>query len=56
VARVSVGPWVAQAALAAAQRAARELVEHGTYSSLEASLSFAELNAMFIQSPEQERK
>jgi 2-methylisocitrate lyase-like PEP mutase family enzyme len=47
VARVSVGPWIAQAALAAAQRAARELIEHGTYRSLETSLPFAELNAMF---------
>ena len=51
VARVSVGPWIAQAALAAAQRAARELVEQGTYTSLEASLPFAELNATFAQRP-----
>ncbi len=49
VARVSVGPWIAQAALAAAQRAARELIEHGTYTSLETSLPFAELNTMFAQ-------
>jgi len=49
VARVSVGPWIAQAALAAAQRAARELVAHGTYRSLETSLPFAELNTMFAQ-------
>lgn len=56
VARVSVGPWIAQAALAAAQRAARELVEQGTYTSLEASLPFAELNATFAQRPEQKRK
>jgi len=47
VARVSVGPWIAQAALAAAQRAARELVEQGSYTSLEESLPFAELNGMF---------
>lgn len=53
VARVSVGPWIAQAALAAAQRAARELVEQGTYTSLEKSLPFAELNAMFVQRSEQ---
>jgi 2-methylisocitrate lyase-like PEP mutase family enzyme len=53
VARVSVGPWIAQAALAAAQRAARELVEQGTYTSLETSLPFAELNAMFAQHCEQ---
>jgi 2-methylisocitrate lyase-like PEP mutase family enzyme len=49
VARVSVGPWIAQAALAATQQAARELVEHGTYTSLESSLQFNELNAMFAQ-------
>lgn len=53
VARVSLGPWIAQAALAAAQRAACELVERGTYTSLEASLPFSELNAMFTQRAEQ---
>lgn len=53
VARVSVGPWIAQAALAAARRAACELTELGTYTSLESSLSFAELNAMFAQCAEQ---
>lgn len=47
VARVSVGPWIAQAALAIARRAACELVEQGTYTSLETSLPFAELNAIF---------
>jgi 2-methylisocitrate lyase-like PEP mutase family enzyme len=52
VARVSVGPWIAQAALEAAQRAARELLEHGTYRSLEASIRFAELNGMFAQRSE----
>jgi 2-methylisocitrate lyase-like PEP mutase family enzyme len=52
VARVSVGPWIAQAALAAAKRAAHELVEHGTYASLESSLPFGELNAMFSQHPQ----
>jgi len=56
VARVTVGPWIAQAALAAAQRAARELVEQGTYTSLEPSLPFAELNAMFARGPEQKPK
>ena len=34
VARVSVGPWIAQAALATAERAVRELIEQGTYTSL----------------------
>jgi len=47
VARLSVGPWLAQAALATAQRAARELLEVGTYASLETSLPFGELNGMF---------
>ena len=49
VARVSVGPGITQVALAAAQRAARELLEQGTYGSLEMSLPFAELNAMFAR-------
>jgi len=49
VARVSVGPGVTQVALAAAQRAARELLEEGTYTAFEAGLPFAELNAMFAQ-------
>lgn len=53
LARLSVGSWIAQAALAAAHRAACELVEQGTYNSLEKSLPFAELNAMFAQRPEQ---
>jgi 2-methylisocitrate lyase-like PEP mutase family enzyme len=52
VARVSVGPWIAQAALAATQRAAVELIEHGTYASLESRLPFAELNTMFSERPE----
>ena len=56
VARVSVGPWVAQAALATALRAARELVEQGTYTSLEASLPFPELNAMFAEDTAQENR
>lgn len=49
VARVSVGPWIAQAALAVTQRITHELVEQGTYTALEASLPFAELNGMFAQ-------
>jgi 2-methylisocitrate lyase-like PEP mutase family enzyme len=49
VARVSVGPGVTQVALAAAQRAARELLEEGTYTAFEAGLPFADLNAMFAQ-------
>jgi len=42
VARVSLGPAVALAALATTQQAARELLEHGTYSTLEQSLSVDE--------------
>jgi 2-methylisocitrate lyase-like PEP mutase family enzyme len=53
VARVSVGPWIAQAVLAAVQHAACELIERSTYTSLESSLPFAELNAMFVQRSEQ---
>ncbi len=47
VARVSVGPGIAQAALAAVQSAASELLQQGTYRSLETGLPFPELNAMF---------
>jgi hypothetical protein len=38
---------VAQAALAAAQSAAKELLQEGTYRALESGLPFAELNSMF---------
>jgi 2-methylisocitrate lyase-like PEP mutase family enzyme len=47
VARVSVGPGIAQAALAATRRAARELLEHGTYGRPEDSLPFGDVNGMF---------
>jgi len=47
VARVSVGPGVAQAAYSVAQRAARELLEQGTYGALEAAVPFTEMNALF---------
>jgi len=53
VARVSVGPWIAQASLATVQAAAREVVEQGTYTSLGASLPFTELNGMFARDTEQ---
>lgn len=53
VARVSVGPWIAQVALAATQTAARELVERGTYETFESSLPFVELNAIFAQCSKQ---
>jgi 2-methylisocitrate lyase-like PEP mutase family enzyme len=47
VARVSLGPAVALAALATTQRAARELLEQGTYSTLEQSLPFGKVNGLF---------
>lgn len=47
VARVSVGPSIAQAALAATQRAARELLERGSYGGLEDAIPFGEVNGMF---------
>ena len=50
VARVSLGSALAQAALATTQQAARELLEHGTYSMLEQSLPFGTVNSMFAQS------
>jgi 2-methylisocitrate lyase-like PEP mutase family enzyme len=47
VARVSVGPAIAQAALGATRRAALELLERGTYGAPEDSVSFSEANGMF---------
>jgi 2-methylisocitrate lyase-like PEP mutase family enzyme len=47
VARVSVGPMVALAALRAVDRAARELLETGTYGALEGSLGYGEIEALF---------
>ncbi len=47
VARVSVGPAIAQAALATTRRAARELLGQGTYGAPENSLPFDEANGMF---------
>jgi 2-methylisocitrate lyase-like PEP mutase family enzyme len=47
VARVSVGPAIVQAALAATRRAARELLEQGTYGTPDDSLPFGEVNGMF---------
>lgn len=47
VARVSVGPAITLAALAATQKAARELLEQGTYESLTHRLPFADVNGMF---------
>ncbi len=47
VARVSVGPAIAQVALEATRRAARELLQHGTFGSPEAAMPFGEANGMF---------
>lgn len=51
VARVSLGPYLALAALATTQQAARELLEHGTYRTLENSLPFGDVNGMFARRP-----
>jgi hypothetical protein len=42
-----VGPAIAQAALATTRRAARELLEKGSYETLEDSESVAEINDLF---------
>ncbi len=47
VARVSLGPYVALAALAVAKRAAQELLTDGTYGALEGHLPFGEVNSLF---------
>jgi 2-methylisocitrate lyase-like PEP mutase family enzyme len=47
VARVSVGSAIAQAALATTRRAARELLERGSYETLEDSEAFDEVNGLF---------
>jgi 2-methylisocitrate lyase-like PEP mutase family enzyme len=47
VARVSVGPAIIQAALATTRRAARELLEQGTYGTPDDRLPFGEANGMF---------
>jgi len=46
VARVSVGSGIAQAAHALVRRAARELLEAGTYEALAGGLDYGELNAL----------
>ena len=47
VARVSLGPSVALAALALVQRATREALEAGTYGALDGALPFADADALF---------
>ncbi|MEU4428363.1 isocitrate lyase/phosphoenolpyruvate mutase family protein [Actinoplanes sp. NPDC024001] len=44
VRRISVGTAIAQAAYGLAERAARELLESGTYGSLDRAVSYADLN------------
>ncbi|MEV5430453.1 isocitrate lyase/phosphoenolpyruvate mutase family protein [Streptomyces sp. NPDC052701] len=50
VARVSVGSGLAQAAHALVRRAARELLDAGTYGSLAGGLDYGELNTLLGQS------
>lgn len=47
VRRTSVGTAMAQATYGLAERAARELLDAGTYGSLEQGLTYLELNALF---------
>jgi 2-methylisocitrate lyase-like PEP mutase family enzyme len=49
VARVSVGPAIAQAALATTRRVALQLLEVGTYDALGDGVPFSEVNGMFAQ-------
>jgi len=49
VARVSVGPAFALAALATTRLATRELLERGTYRALEQCLTFGEVDGMFAR-------
>ena len=49
VARVSLGGGVARAALSATQRVAREVLEQGTYQSLEHNMSSVDINGMFTR-------
>ncbi|WP_406045926.1 isocitrate lyase/phosphoenolpyruvate mutase family protein [Micromonospora sp. NBC_00898] len=46
VRRISVGTAIAQAAYGVAERAARELLEAGTYHTLDQAVSYPELNAL----------
>jgi 2-methylisocitrate lyase-like PEP mutase family enzyme len=47
VARVSVGPVIAQVALAATRRATRELLERGSYGDPQDAMPFGEANGLF---------
>jgi 2-methylisocitrate lyase-like PEP mutase family enzyme len=50
VARVSVGPAIAQVALEATRRAAWELLQRGSYAELKRAMPFGEANGMFAGS------
>lgn len=47
VQRISVGTAIAQVAYAAAQRSAREMLEHGSFETFEGALDFGALNRLF---------
>lgn len=51
VRRVSVGTTIAQAAYTVAQTATAELLQKGTYSSLESALGFAAIDSLFTTGP-----
>nr|WP_230416232.1 isocitrate lyase/phosphoenolpyruvate mutase family protein [Micromonospora tarapacensis] len=51
VSRISVGTAIAQAAYGVAERAARELLEAGTYHTLDQAVSYPELDALCIPAP-----
>jgi 2-methylisocitrate lyase-like PEP mutase family enzyme len=51
VARVSVGPAIAAAALGLTRDAARELLTHGTYGALERMMPIGEANGLFAPPP-----
>ncbi|WP_354641766.1 isocitrate lyase/PEP mutase family protein [Kitasatospora camelliae] len=47
VARISLGPGLAEAAYAAVERAAREVYAHGTWGGLDGGLDYGRLNGLF---------
>lgn len=47
VARVSIGPALTLAVMAEIRRAAAEVLEQGTYGSMQGGLTFPEANALF---------
>lgn len=51
VRRISIGPAISEAVYGLARRAARELLESGTYESLDGAIGFSELQALVRASP-----